>query len=158
VVSASLQVIGGAILLYSINQNMGTFRGHTFKTLALNWIRSYPSSRIAGVANITAKAAIVMGMGSVTATAQGQYSTVEEKLDHLQRQIDETRKLVHEKERLLNEALQNTRTELQASLSQHGTELRRLATVLSESVVGGFKSQLFGGLLVMYGAVLSVFV
>lgn len=155
-VSASMQVIGGLIVLYSINANMGMFKNHGLASIVWNWLGSFPLFKRIVTLDISDS---VIGAAScaTTLTVVRKYNSIEERLDELERQIEKCHKLVHEKARLLNEQVEKARTEMNTSLSGHGAELKRLSTLIENSVVGGFKSQAFGVLLVIYGAVLGAF-
>jgi len=155
-ISASMQVIGGLIVLYSIDANMGMFKHHGLASIVWDWFGSFPLFK--RTVTISAKGnSIGFSSCPTKLTVVRKCNTIEERLDELERQIEECHKLVHEKSRILNEQVAEVRIEMNTSLSGHGAELKRLSTLIEDSVVGGFKSQAFGVLLVIYGAALGAF-
>lgn len=154
IVSASMQVIGGLIVLYSIDANIGMFKHHGLASIVWNWFSSFPLFK--RTVTIPVKGGTIgFASAPTTLTVIRKCNTMEERLNELERQLEECHKLVHEKARLLNEQVEKVRIEMNTSLSSHGAELKKLSTLIENSVVGGFKSQAFGVLLVIYGAVLG---
>lgn len=149
-----LQVVGGLIVLYSINQNIGLFRGQNVITAALGWLISFP----------LVKRNINLKVESLTSTLSlsGELSitrkcdTVEEKLAELQRQIDECRETIVRKEKKINERISAVEGSLSNRIEKNDAEIERVRSLLHDSVVGGIATQVFGVLLVLYGGVLGL--
>lgn len=151
-VSTFFQVAGGLIVLYSINENIGLFKEKTLYTMMIEWLKDFPFNK----KSITAqRIAINVGIGlsgSMTAQTKQKYSSVEEHLSELQRQIDECRQLVHDREKEIRESVEQTKKELLKELNGNNEKIEDVRQLLKETIVGGFKMQLFGVLLVIYGA------
>lgn len=156
VMCSALQLIGGFFVLFSIDQNIGLFQKQNLSILALNWIKSFPWIKRSGVAHMSGVAGIAIA-GSGYAFSKKRCEKIEDQLIELERQIDECRSLIFEKERQLNGNIEKAKQELNSAISSNNSELIRLSSVIEDAVVGGFKSQAFGVLLVIYAAVLSVF-
>jgi hypothetical protein len=130
-----MQVIGGLIVLYSIDTNMGMFKNHGLVSIIRNWFGSFPLLKRTVTLDIQDS---VHGSAScaTTLTVNRKCNTIEERLDELERRIEDCHQVIHEKARLLNERVEQVRTELSSSLSGHGAELNRLSTLIENSVVG----------------------
>lgn len=105
----------------------------------------------ANVAGISSASAF----GTMTVTRS--FNTLEERVAELERQLAENRELILEKERVLVGKLEATKTELYQALDKHGAKVQDLSRKLEVAAVGGLKSQAFGVLLAVYGAVVGIF-
>lgn len=151
-----LQVVGGLIVLYSVNSNLGLFRGQHIGSVIIGWFRSFPFFR---------KPEMVIGSAScsiaITVNASGSVgratNTIEEKIAELERQLAELRQNVHENIQTVNVRIGQVHTELSSALATNTATLNQLSSRLELATVGGFKQQAFGVLLAVYGAVTSVF-
>ncbi|HNC85174.1 MAG TPA: hypothetical protein PK999_19135 [Nitrospira sp.] len=151
-----LQVVGGLIVLYSVNSNLGLFRDQHFGKIILGWFRSFPLFRrsvtlsASGIASATA-------FGNARVSVRRATSTIEEKVAELERQIEEFRQHVSEDFRAANERIAQVHSELSTAVATNTATLNHLSSKLELVTVGGFKQQAFGVLLAVYGAVTSVF-
>jgi hypothetical protein len=75
----------------------------------------------------------------------------------IERQIDECRQLVFVKEKEIKLSIDRVKQELRTEISTNSAKIQDVTTLMDGSVIGGFKMQLFGVFLVIYGAVLGVF-
>ncbi|WP_201495278.1 hypothetical protein [Rubrivivax sp. A210] len=151
-----LQVLGGLIVLHSIDGNLGLFKQQGLLSALKGWLADFPKRNIVISASI----------GTVNATGQGATlsasayivgKTIEERLTVLERRLDEAdRRITQQRVELLGR-IDTINTDLSNAISATRSELRDLSSKVVESTVGGFKQQLFGVLLAIYGAVVSAF-
>jgi hypothetical protein len=151
-----LQVVGGLIVLYSVNANLGLFREQHFGSIIIGWFKSFPLFRKAVTINATGSGGIVVG-GSARISVRRATNTIEEKIAELERQLDEFRQHVNEDIQAVNARVAQVHTELSTAVSTNTATLNQLSSRLELATVGGFKQQAFGVLLAIYGAVTSVF-
>ncbi len=156
-VSSVLTLTGGLLVLYSIDENIGMFTDHGLPTLVWDWVKSFPLTRRSASVNIVLESATAKGSVG-TLTVKKLCTSVEERVEELERQMDKCRTLINEKERLINQRLKTVQTEVNSSLTTHGADLQKLSAMVKQTVVGGFKSQALGVLFVIYGAILGLFV
>jgi hypothetical protein len=155
-IGALLQLIGGLSILVGINQNLGTFRNHGLLTLVSNWFRSFPLFKKPTIVGFSASilgGATIEAVGRVTKKCR----TLEEEIEEMKRQIDDCRNLIYEKEKLQNQRLENLRKEMHSSISGVQVKVDKLSSQVEETTVGGVDLQIFGLILLGYGAILSVF-
>ena len=155
-IGAVLQVVGGLIVLYTVNENIGTFRGQTLYSMAIGWLKEFPLIRRSFTLHAQAVMSTAMMSSSVTAHVKRKFNSVEERIEELQRQIDECRQLVHDREKEMRTAIERIKEELRKEISSNSGKISDVNLLLANTVVGGIKTQLFGVLLVVYGAVVIV--
>jgi hypothetical protein len=156
ITGAVLQLVGGLIVLHSVNGNLGLFRDQHFGNIILGWFRSFPLFRKSVTVSLSG-AACATASGSARISVRRAASTVEEKIAELERQLEEFRQHVSEDLRAANARIAQVHSELSTAIAAKTTILNQLSSKLELATVGGFKQQSFGVLLAIYGAVTSVF-
>ena len=151
-----LQVVGGLIVLYSVNANLGLFREQHFGSIILGWFRSFPLFRKPVTISVSGSSSLAMG-GRARISVCRTTNTVEEKIAELERRLDEFRQHVNEDIQAINARISQVHTELTTAVATNTATLNQLSSRLEMATVGGFKQQAFGVLLAIYGAVTSVF-
>jgi len=155
VAASALQVIGGLIVLCSVNQNIGLFKQQSLLAMAAEWFRTFPLIRRSVTINVEGACLAVVG-GEADITVTRKCNTIEEKLADLERQIHECRQLVLDKEKKLKDKIGHVEASLREKIAQNGKQIAKVKLLLHESVVGGISAQVFGVLLVIYGAVVGL--
>lgn len=151
-----LQVVGGLIVLYSVNSNLGLFRDQHIGSVIIGWFKSFPLFRKPVMLSGSASVSIALS-GSARGSVRQATTTIEEKIAELERQLDEFRRNVNEDIKAVNLRIGQVHTELSNSIATNTATLNQLSSRLELATVGGFKQQAFGVLLAVYGAVTSVF-
>lgn len=155
IISSTLQVAGGIIVLYSINVNMGMFKRENLFSMIGQWFKSFPLFKKSVTLNVDGCGSAFVS-GSATITTKRKFNTIEERLEELERQIDESRQLIFEREKIVMERIGAVQSDLESAISRNSREIQDVRKLLDDSVVGSIKTQIFGVLLVIYGAVLSL--
>ena len=151
-----LQSIGGLLILYSINDNLGLFSRQSLVATVIAWFKAFPFAlkpvvvQLSGVASIGIK-------GSATLSASTAPKTHEERLIRLEDDLKQLRQEVDAKVEGAQRQWQEARTELGSRIEDTVYQLSDLTKKVEHVAVGGFKLQAFGVLLAFYGAVTSVF-
>lgn len=151
-----LQVVGGLIVLYSVNTNLGLFRDQHFGSVIIGWFRSFPLFRKPVTINVSDVASITIS-GSARISVRRGTDTLEEKVAELERQLGEFRLHVNEDIQAANERISQVHAGLSKTVAANSATLNQLSSRLELAAIGGFKQQAFGVLLAVYGAVTSVF-
>jgi hypothetical protein len=151
-----LQVVGGLIVLHSVNTNLGLFREQHFGRIIIGWFRSFPLFRKSVAVSVSGSGSIAIS-GSARISVRHATNTVEEKIAELERQLDEFRQHVNEDFQAVNARIAQVHIDLSKAVATNAATLNQLSSRLELATVGGFKQQAFGVLLAMYGAVTSVF-
>ncbi|MBE3128856.1 MAG: hypothetical protein IMZ60_04170 [Actinobacteria bacterium] len=156
VAGSIFQIIGGIIVFFSINENIGTFKRENIFSMVVNWFSSFPLIK----KNVTISvdsAVMKMTSGTPHLKIKRKYNSVEENLIELEKQIDECRQLIFEIEKAVMEKIEVVKSKLEGSIVKNQIETQAVKKLLDESVLGTFKLQIFGVLLVIYGAVIPLF-
>jgi uncharacterized coiled-coil protein SlyX len=151
-----MQIIGGLIILYSVDSNLGLFRNKSLSAIVIAWFRQCPlftrSVTVSGSASATF---------SISASATGSVfrvtTTVEERLTEVERRLQELSSEIATQKRALHLRIEEVQTKLSSSIASNQSFLDKLNEKIENVTVGGFKQQAFGVMLVIYGAVTSVF-
>ncbi len=152
----SLQVTGGLIILYSVNDNLGLFKSKSLVTAFGEWLRAFPLVRKPVVVNLSGAASIAIG-GSATLSVGRAASSLEERIAKLELEIQSVRRELQNAVAEANRQLESAKEELGKRISETHRQLNELTQKVERSAVGGIKFQFFGVLLAVYGAVTSVF-
>lgn len=156
ITGTALQVVGGLIVLYSVNTNLGLFREQHFGSIIKGWFRSFPLFRKSVTVSFTGSGGVTIS-GSARISVRRATNTVEEKIAELERQLDEFRQHVNEDIQAANARIAQVHSDISKTVAANTATLNQLSSRLELATVGGFKQQAFGVLLAIYGAVTSVF-
>ena len=152
----SLQILGGLIVLQSIDGNLGIFKKQSLASVVVGWFKEFPLIRRHIVISVGG-AAMSTATGTATITVKRVYSTLEERVAELERLADELRVEIRAEGAAVRRQVDEVRHELLSSIESNNTDIRQLTEKIERATVGGFKQQSFGVLLAIYGAVVSVF-
>jgi len=152
-VSSLTQIIGGLIVLYSINSNLGLFKQNNMLLLFLNWLKSFPLFRtiepISGNGNFTEPCPEISSEVHTGKVCK----SLEEKVEEAQRQIDELRNLLYRKENEILTSIRTTELNLKELIYKNQNDINSLNGIVIKTTIGGVNAQIFGVLLVVYGAI-----
>jgi hypothetical protein len=151
-----MQIVGGLVVLHSVDSNLGLFRNYGLASVVVTWFRECPLF----LRSVTVTASLSASCGaSASATARiiRSATTVEERLAELERALEELRSETASQHQAIHTRIDAVRTELSSSIASNQAELNKLSERVERATVGGFKQQAFGVMLVIYGAATSVF-
>jgi hypothetical protein len=155
-VGMSLQVSGGLLVLYSVNDNLGLFRAQSLTSAVITWFKEFPLTRKTVVVSASASTS-ANSTTSASASVGRTVVTIEERIAELERLQVELAKQINRQVQEVYGRIEYMRSELQNQIVDTSRDVARLSSQLEHAAVGGFKSQALGVLLVIYGAVTSVF-
>lgn len=154
--SAGLQVIGGLLVLQSIDSALGILRGSSISSLIIQWLRTCP-------AWYKHKVVTVMATSTASATAS-IYSRVHHKatslssrVTELERQIAEVHQEMERREQALIKIISDTKDELIAREGENAATIRDIERKINVTALGSIKKQAFGVVIAMYGAGIGYF-
>lgn len=155
-ISLILQVIGGLLVLYSIDSNLGLFGHLSLGALAIKWVKSFPlkGKPITLDSEPVSTASFVHPLKLRTS---GPGKTTEDHLAYLQKQIDWLKEDYKEDLLLLKQKNATLESDLRQELSGLRSTIGIVDHKITKVSVGGIKWQIFGLLLMVYGAVVSYF-
>ncbi len=94
-----------------------------------------------------------MSGGKAKFTVGRNPQSVEEKIEFLQEQINELKRDLEQESKELNEKIDRKSKEMSKQIQEAKSGLRILESKIDEVSTGGIKVQLFGVLLMVYGAI-----
>ncbi|AEP29104.1 hypothetical protein [Brumicola nitratireducens] len=150
-----LQVLGGFLVLHSIDSNIGLFRNKNLKSLTLAWFKSFPfiKRKPLVIRPITAECRsevhpIKIKLGRKADTLEEKIEALEEKLNWLKEDFQDDIK--H-----LKKQIQNMYEESSKKYGALSNKTFDISTKLEKVSVGGIKFQVFGVSLLIYGSIVS---
>lgn len=156
IVGMALQVGGGLLILYSINDNLGLFRGQSILRSISSWLRSFPVVREPIVLTVNASSSMFWSTeGAVAVRAPA--TSVDERIQHLEDDLATLRQQMHCNVAAITASVRSSNKEAEEKITLTSTRLEFISKQIETAAVGGFKVQIFGVFLALYGAVTSVF-
>jgi len=156
IVGMALQLVGGLVILYSINENLGLFRKQSLLVTVVHWFRSFPLVRKSVTIQLSGVTSAGM-TGSASITTSVSPKTLEERVSRLEETLKSLRQEVAANAAAAQQQLQQAKAELGNRIAATSDQVTELTKKVEHAAVGGFKLQAFGVLLAVYGAVTSVF-
>jgi hypothetical protein len=146
------QLGGGAVVLYSVDTNIGVFRKSSLRGILKQYLKECPiPSRNVTVGMSAVSAVSASGIAALTTGRNPQ--TIDDKLAYLQEQIDGVKAELMRKVGEISTQMQKITAVLRSEIYGISTSLNVLESKVVDTVVGGIKQQIFGLLLVVYGAI-----
>jgi len=153
--SAAFQIIGGLIVIHSINSNMRLLSKSNMIKEAYEWIKSFPlrlknqtinvSGLLSATASLSANVVIVPNL-----------SSIEEKVEYLLKEtkrieskIDATKKQLQKELQLANKGSKKKHLKLQKEIHEIGMNLKN-------TIVGSVKLEVLGILTISYGIFIPI--
>ena len=133
-----MQIVGGLIVLYSVDSNLGLFRNQSLATSVIAWFRECPLF----VRSVTVSASCSGSIGisgSASASVGRAATTVEERLAEVERRLEDLRSEVATKNREIYSHITEVKFELSNSIASNQSALNKLSEKLEKVIVGGFK-------------------
>ena len=150
------QLLGGLLLLWSLNSNLEIFHGKTVLDLLKHWWQTRPLAKqviqpVSAVGNITISKPEI----KISASSVGQ--TIEEQLKYLRHRLDKLSDDIEINKNLTEDKIANLDNKLLETSMKHRQYVSALEKKVTASTVGGVKLQFLGLFLVIYGAYVSAF-
>ena len=150
------QLAGGFLLLYSIDSNIGIMNEKSLLTMLKNYFKEFPLIKKSVVIELKGVALTVSaGKGKVVVERNPQ--SINEKIEYLQEQIDQIKLQLDQESKELNKKIERQSEEINAQIQDAKSTLRIFEDKMVEVSTGGIKAQLFGILLMLYGAFAGYF-
>lgn len=155
VIGQVLPLIGGLVILFSINENFQDFRYITMFTSFKNYLKLCPLKKQNHVLQV-GSAAMSVTFGRPTFTVKKHWNSTEEGLNELERRIEELYKYMREITKNNDEDHTKIRSELKNLVDKNDEEIQQVSQRLDKTVMGNVIYQIFGILLIIYGFILNI--
>lgn len=146
------QLVGGLLILYSIDSNIGVIKQKSLFSMLGNYFKEFPLIKRSVVIELQGVAMAILG-GKAKISVGCNLQSIEEKIEYLQEQINELKCDLEQESKELNEKIDRQSKEINAQIQDAKATLRSLESKMDEVSTGGIKVQLFGVLLMVYGAI-----
>ena len=151
------QIIGGFIVLYSIDSNAGLFQEKNLIQMLVSWLKQFP---LLPKKSITLQANMALAEACPDTAAIRTYAhpkTLEEKVDHLMQEVEWIKEDMNKYHMEVKQQIDNTRSQLQKQIQQTSVELVAVNQKIKSMAFEGIMVQVFGVNLLVYGAVSGYF-
>jgi hypothetical protein len=153
--SSFIQLVGGIVILYNIDSNLGLFKQTNIFSYSVATFKKFPLFR--SMTSVTSDFTIGWGIeGATKARGFKNPKTTEEHLEILQKQIDWLKEDLKSQVKESNEKYHTLESKFSKDNSAINNKVNSLEEKLVSSAVGTFKPQIFGFILICYGAWLNV--
>lgn len=146
-----MQIVGGMIVLHSVDANLGLFRNQRLVTSVVAWFRECPIVARSSTIQLSSVASCAAS-GTASLSVTRLATTIEERVAEVERRLDEFRLEMAAQNRVVQARIEEVRSELLSSIASNQSALSKLSERVEKATVGGFKQQAFGVLLAIYGA------
>lgn len=153
---AIFQTVGGAVVLFSINDNLGTFRQHGWLMVLKKFWGDRPWKKLEARQGVMLWAECSDQMNA-TATSALAPTTLEERLQEVERQLLACVALVHTTQNVTNVRIDGLRAELITTIQGQSTRLDQLSSRVEKTLVDAVHTQVFGVFLAVYGTAVGYY-
>jgi len=149
-----LQLVGGLIILYSIDSNIGIVHNSNILKTVKKWFREIPlfkkpSTQTITVGSITSKETL----GGLRAYKIPR--TIEEKISHLQTQIDWVNEDLEKQKESFQQSIHKLKKSSFEEINNIKSQILSLEGDFEEMSVGGIKLQIMGVFFIVHGSISS---
>ena len=156
-IGLALQVTGGLIVLFAVNENLALFRKKSIFGATRDWAIDIPRDRPTQIVSLGGSASFNFGAaGGVTVTIRPVPKTLEDRVANIESDLHSFKKLLESTKVEIRADVEGMRANLQQDVSAISTQLQEAKFKIEETAIGGFKLQVFGVLLANYGAIVSI--
>lgn len=152
--SLAAQLVGGLLILYSIDSNIGIINQKSLLSMLASYFKEFP---------LIKRTVAIELQGVAMNVSQGKFivsrnpQSIDEKIDYLQEQINQLKLDIEQESKGLNMKIESISEEINVQIQDARSALRNFETKMTEASTGGVKVQLFGVLLMVYGAIAGYF-
>jgi len=156
IASLSLQILGGIIVLYSIDSNIGIINNESLFIIIKKWVTSMPifikpvTLQVDSTRHTMTAHPAKLRVGNSTDTIEG-------KIKYIQQQIEWLKEDLNDEVKHLKDSIQNTDKRISKDVSDIRARVNLITNKVEKVSIGGFKVQFFGVMLMIYGSVVSYY-
>ena len=156
IISFFFKIIGGILVLLSIDSNLGIIRNNSLLSLFFTYIKSCPLIKRSYVLNAES-ASLQVIVGNPKLRVSNSTNTLEGKLIYLQQQIDWLKEDLKDEAKHLKDIISGVQKQTDTKISEIQGSIGNVDKKFSELSLGSIKIQIFGVLLMVHGAISSFY-
>ncbi len=153
--SALFQIIGGIIVLISLNSNLNLLNKTSIKNVFINWFKSFPLKSKSVITEVSDSISIQSTV-SATATVSNSLNTLEDKIKFLFDEIKRLDQKISDSTEKLKEDLNEKFKYIERKHSNLDQSLIEVKANLNNTVLGSPKLEILGILSIIYGLLIPV--
>lgn len=150
------QVIGGILILYSIDSNLGIAKNTSLYLVFTNYMRSFPLIKKHHSLEVDSTTHNFTGFPPKVRIS-GSTNTLEEKVTYIQKQIDWLKEDLEDELKFINTKMAKSEDKTDGTINEIKMQLGSVETKVTDLSIGGLKTQIFGVLLMIHGAAVSYY-
>ena len=150
--SLASQIIGGLFILHSIDSNIGIINDKKLFSILSNYFLEFPLIKRSVVLQAHGFS-IAIASATAKASASRNPTSIEEKLEYLQDQIDTIKRDMELETKKLDTKIDRKSNELNIKIQDTNLALEKVDSKIKEVSISGISEQIFGVLLMIYGAI-----
>ena len=150
-ISLIAQILGGVLVLYSIDSNIQTFNEKNIVAIFKDWLRTNPRNKRSVIVQPQIGSITLTGCRPKLIVGRNPRS-IDEKFEFLQEQINELTSEVEYQFKELKIKADRHVKETKGQINDIKSDLDGIELKIKEASIGGIKIQVFGVLLMVYGA------
>ena len=149
--SIAMQVLGGLLVLYSIDSTLGLMREESIFRVIMKWLQDCPLWSKPKAVNVSVSSA-ASAMASFNARVKTVASSLPDRVTELERQVEEVYREMDRKNQALKELISEARGQLSTRIGGGESASRGVEKKLDTKMLSGIKQQIFGVAIAIYGA------
>ena len=155
-ISLILQLVGGILILYTIDSNLGIMNETSLFSLFLSYIKSFPLIKRSFTLKIDPATMEITGH-PVKLRDGGPTNTIDEKIDYLQKQITWLKEDLNDEVKNIKGMVHSVEKKANILISEIRGSIGSIDRKVKELSASGIKTQIFGVLLMIHGSVSSYY-
>jgi hypothetical protein len=148
------QIVGGGLIIYTIDSNIGVFKQKSLCTLLSNYFSEFPLNNRSITSVISCSEGSADSCGLIAKIIQNPQG-IDEKIRYLQDQINEIKGDLKKVDKELNEKIAHQSKEMDVQIQEARSALQSLESKMDKVSSGSVTDQLFGVMLMVYSAIVS---
>lgn len=154
--SFSLNIIGGLLVIYSIDSNLGLFKKGSLHTLFFKWVKSFPLAKGDSLTIVAEPSKYTFTSTPANVELTRSPESIEELYSYTQKQISLLREDLTLERNSRKEAIGKMSNEWSTKHSAINKNVIEINDQLKTFAIGGIKLQILGVLLVTYGSYIGL--
>jgi len=149
-----LQIIGGLLIIYSIDSNIGIVSNKSLYSFVKEWLVSIPLFTKSVTLQVDSCRSTMTGQ-PVKIRVGNSTETLEGKVEYLQKQIEWLKEDLNDEVKHLKEIQNNSEKRVNEEISKLNGKVGVIDTKMNKVSLGGVKIQFFGIMLMVHGSISS---
>ena len=155
--TASLyQIIGAGCVLYQINGSLKILKGNDLLKSIKKYLSSWPKRTAQNTIVHGKTVSITCTVGTGNITIQNGSETLEEKIELLSKRVDDLGKKINKNRQEVMATINENKKAHDKQMNTARKEIQGLKINLESTIVGDYKTAIFGVLMIIYGIIIPV--